>query len=190
MLISFFFGFLSRHPGIVLVLVSVTGEIVLEWKDVQGKKALAKRICWAGLILGLALDFEDAAKSDKEVASLNKQASEAWSFAGQAQKYATEARLLAAQTESNNLTLKTELEKIKAPRHITPEQRKSFIESLKNVQPGPVDVAMRHPDGETLGYARQVVSLLMEAHFTIVNYMNYPGDALPMNDHCDIGIVV
>jgi hypothetical protein len=66
------FGFLTSHPGIVLVLVGVAGEIVCEWK--HGK--WFKKAFWVMVVLGLALEIPDAAKTDKEAAGLRLKADE------------------------------------------------------------------------------------------------------------------
>jgi hypothetical protein len=69
---SFFFVLeLSiKHPGVVLVLIGVFGEIALEWK--KTKDAWLKKAFWVLLIMGLVLEFREAAKSDLEAAKLEQ----------------------------------------------------------------------------------------------------------------------
>jgi len=64
-LLSHCWQFATRHPGIVLVLLGVVGEVVFDWKEMKGKMAWAKRLSAIVLIAGLMLEFSEAAKSDK-----------------------------------------------------------------------------------------------------------------------------
>jgi len=60
--------FIGRHPGLLLVLIGVVGEIACDWKEMEGRLARAKRISAILLVVGLMMEFWEAAKSDNEVA--------------------------------------------------------------------------------------------------------------------------
>ena len=51
-----------------MVLIGVAGEIALEWKHEDGKRARLKKAFWILLVIGLMLEIPDAAKTDKEAA--------------------------------------------------------------------------------------------------------------------------
>ncbi len=99
--------FVIRHPGLLLVLLGVAGEVICDWKEMEGRLARAKRISAILLVVGLAIEFIEAANSDREVAALGKQAATAIERAGIAEQKAGEANERAAITESNNLVLRS-----------------------------------------------------------------------------------
>jgi hypothetical protein len=76
---SFFvcWEFVTRHPGLVLVLAGVVGEVICDWKEMDGRLARAKRLSAILLVVGLMMEFWEAAKSDLEVARLNQEAAAA-----------------------------------------------------------------------------------------------------------------
>src|SRR5476649_2722250 len=62
--------FIGRHPGLLLVLIGVAGEIFCDWKEMGvGRLARAKKISAILLVIGLAMEFWEAAKSDSELAA-------------------------------------------------------------------------------------------------------------------------
>jgi hypothetical protein len=61
--------FIGRHPGLLLVLIGVAGEIACDWKEMDGRLARAKRISAILLVVGLMMEFWEAAKSDREIAA-------------------------------------------------------------------------------------------------------------------------
>src|SRR5437867_3871593 len=83
--------FVARHPGLVLVLIGVIGEVIFDWKEMEGKSAWGKRISAILLVVGLAIEFIEAAKSDREVAILTRQAGDASERAGIANRLAAES---------------------------------------------------------------------------------------------------
>jgi hypothetical protein len=91
-LLSVFGEFLTRHPGLLLVLIGVAGEIVCDWKEMGvGRLARAKRISAILLVIGLMMEFWEAAKSDNEIAKTKERT---------------------ALVESNNLMLQTNVESL------------------------------------------------------------------------------
>src|SRR5579859_1028671 len=97
-LLSNCWEFSTRHPGILLVLLGVAGEVIFDWKEMKGRMAWAKRLSALVLVAGLILEFSEAAKSDKEVSAAIERAGDAEREAGQANERT-------ANTESNNLVL-------------------------------------------------------------------------------------
>src|ERR1700720_2994888 len=106
-----FFEFIERHPGLLLVLIGVAGEIFCDWKEMGvGRLAKAKRISAILLVIGLMMEFWEAAKSDNEIAKMNLKAEQAardaaasYENSAVAKKEAGEANERASNTESNNL---------------------------------------------------------------------------------------
>jgi hypothetical protein len=116
--LSLCFEFIGRHPGLLLVLIGVAGEIIFDWKEMgHGRLAYGKRISAILLVIGLTMEFWEAAKSDKEIAAINLQATQAEKKADEAKEQAAKFDLARAeiekeleQSQSNNLQLKIELD--------------------------------------------------------------------------------
>ena len=108
--------FVGRHPGLLLVLIGVVGEIICDWKEMEGRLARAKRISAILLVVGLMMEFWEAAVSDTDLADTKERTAVAEKEAGQANERA-------ANTESNNLVLQAELK----DRTITVMQITNFI---------------------------------------------------------------
>lgn len=99
--------FATRHPGILLVLLGVAGEVIFDWNEMKGRLAWAKRISAFVLIVGLILEFYEAANSDKEVsASIER--------AGNAEKEAKQASLLATEMGTTNAQLSLRVEELRS----------------------------------------------------------------------------
>jgi len=65
--------FVSRHPGLLLVLLGVAGEVIFDWPETHGPLAWVRRLCSGILVFGLVVEFFEAAESDKQVADLTRQ---------------------------------------------------------------------------------------------------------------------
>jgi hypothetical protein len=91
-----FRAFSLKHPGLIGVLVGVSGEVYFDWKEEKGKNAKWKRFFMALLVVSLTYELIEASENDKEAANAIK-------LAGQADEHA-------AETESNNLVLSTNFE--------------------------------------------------------------------------------
>lgn len=159
--LSLSWEFIKRHPGIVLVLIGVVGEVICDWKEMAKRLVWAKRLSAIVLIVGLAIEFGEAAKSDNEVANTN-----------------LHTRLI----ESNNLSLQVTVEELRSknvapeskvielkgalqPRRITTQQRDRFIALLKSIPKFPVKVFVGREDSETSNYALQIRGMLNSAGF-------------------------
>jgi hypothetical protein len=91
-----FRSFSFKHPGLIGVLIGVSGEVYFDWKEEKGKTAKWKRFFMALLVVSLTYELIEASENDKEAAN-------AINLAGQADEHA-------AETESNNLVLNTHFE--------------------------------------------------------------------------------
>jgi hypothetical protein len=114
-----------------------------------------------------------------QVAGLNKEAANAREVAGNAEKEAAQANERAAKFDSDrvmvekeadeirstNLVLSVELEKLKNPRTINPEQRNKFIELLKTYPKFPIKVFSFAGDNEAYRYASQIMDMLVKARY-------------------------
>jgi len=165
-------AFVKAHPGIVLVLIGVAGEIVLEWKKTQGKLAWLKKSFWILLILGLVLEFFEATKSDRDIAVLNRQA---------------------AELVHSNLVLSLELEKLKQPRIMNVEQKMAFMKSLHDAIKGPIRLGAKDASPDSVGFMDSIQDALTNAGYTIISRMDYrEADFVPapLPAGCDIWLIV
>jgi hypothetical protein len=64
--------FCTNHPGILLVVIGVAGEILLEWGKEKGTRGKLIRFFGLVLVVGLLLEIWEAVKSDEQVAELMK----------------------------------------------------------------------------------------------------------------------
>lgn len=87
--------FVIKHPGIIGVLVAVSGEVYFDWEEETGRKGRWKKFFMGLLVASLAYELYEAAETDKEAAN--------------AIKLAGNANERAAKTESSNLVLRTNI---------------------------------------------------------------------------------
>jgi hypothetical protein len=64
--------FCWHHPGILLVIVGVAGEIVCEWNKEKGTRGRWIKGFGILLVTGLVLEIWEAAKSDEQVAKITE----------------------------------------------------------------------------------------------------------------------
>jgi hypothetical protein len=160
-LLSSCWEFATRHPGILLVLFGVAGEVIFDWGEMKGRLACAKRLSALVLIAGLILEFSEAAKSDKDVSSAIERAGIAEQKAGEANERAANSELKVEELRKQNAELAIRLQ----PRRITQQQKNKFIEILKNDPKCPVKVFVGRRDAETYNYAVQMREMLNSAGF-------------------------
>jgi hypothetical protein len=110
--------FCRLHPGLVLVLMGVVGEVIeliadIIWEEQSRKLRLALKtwglIFWAIVVFGLLWEFREASKSDIEVKQL--------------QSDIETGRSNNLVLQANVLTLQLKLQ----PRRIMPDQRTNFV---------------------------------------------------------------
>lgn len=158
--------FVGRHPGLLLVLIGVAGEIFCDWKEMGvGRLARAKRISAILLVAGLMMEFWEAAKSDNEIAKTNLEAKQAGKDATDAKLLITEIGTTNAQLVASNLAVSVELGKLKQPRIITIGNEKKFILLCKDMPKIPIKIYVGTPDNETEVFAEQVRQTLDDAGF-------------------------
>ncbi|HVM59263.1 MAG TPA: hypothetical protein VMV72_00215 [Verrucomicrobiae bacterium] len=63
--------FVRLHPGASGVFVGVTGEIILAWTNTEHKFKKSKRLFWTLIVVGLAYELIETARTDREVADIN-----------------------------------------------------------------------------------------------------------------------
>ena len=90
--------FFLKHPGLIAVLVGVTGEVCFDWSEEKGPHKGWKRFFMILLVGGLAYELIEASWTDKEAADATKLAA-----------YANER---AALIESNNLVLRSNVDSL------------------------------------------------------------------------------
>ncbi len=138
-LLSDCWEFLTRHPGLILVLIGVAGEVICDWTEMgKSKKAWAKKVSAIILVLGLAIEFIEASKVDRETAELG-----------------STNRVLSIKMEelrSTNLLLQVKLFELEAKiqhRHITDEMRSQIIAGLKPKASSGIEVFILYPSGDS-----------------------------------------
>lgn len=122
------------------------------------------RILMTGIVVEVVAALGISVISGLEIADLTEKSAVANLEAKPAGKDAADAKLLAANTESNNLVLRARVELLQA-RRISIEQEKKFIEILKNSPKFPVKVFVGTRDGETEDYANEVRTMLDAAGY-------------------------
>ena len=132
----------------MLVLIGVVGEIACDWKEMEGRLARAKRISAILLVVGLMMEFWEAAKSDNEVADTKERT---------------------ALVESNNLVLRSNVVALEIklkPRTITPKQIEDFIFLTEKITKTiPITVHVYSQGDDTMSYGVQIRLMLDKAGF-------------------------
>jgi hypothetical protein len=125
----------------------VVGEIACDWKEMEGRLARAKRISAMLLVVGLMMEFWEAAKSDNEVADTKERT---------------------ALVESNNLVLRSNIMALELkfkPREITQAQHDNFVKILEKAPKNPVWILCHHPSREAEAFISQVRKMLNDAGY-------------------------
>jgi|ERR1043166_4898271 hypothetical protein len=74
-LIAFFSGmamFCRNHPGILLVIIGVAGEVICDWSKEKGIRGRLMKFFGVFLVAGLLLEIGEAVKTDQQVAQLTQ----------------------------------------------------------------------------------------------------------------------
>jgi hypothetical protein len=147
-LFSAFREFVSKHPGLIGVLIAVSGEVYFDWKEESGRHAKWKKFFMALLVVSLAYELYEASESDQKAA-------ESIELAGKANERA-------ALVESNNVALEAEIQ----PRRITPEQKDAIRRELNEWRfirdKCEVHITVEGYDTEARIFADQIGNLLGE----------------------------
>ncbi|GEM_PF-6383643 len=182
--------FIKLHLGLILVIVGVVGEgIEIVWKLIVRKRSqktdlildLLGAFFWIVLVIGLALEIPDAARTDEQAAQANK-------IAGQANERASSNEVHVATLTADNLILQsnvnaTALELVNAniklakiknaipPRQIDEKKRELFITTLlqTNALSSPkIDIKVFAPDvddPEVKYFAKLIREMLNDAGY-------------------------
>lgn len=177
-----------------MVLLGVVGEVICDWKDMGGRLARAKRFSAILLIVGLAIEFIEAAKSDKDVSAAIERAGNAEKQAGQANERAAKFEKEAAdlfkvgeQAKESTAKAETELQKAEAGRlelekqvlalvkktnvrNISPETKTNLALQLKGVPKGNVEIVMSDKDPECMAFGLDIKKVLVGAGFENVAF--------------------
>lgn len=97
------------------MLIGVAGEIVCDWKEMDGRLASAKRLSAILLVVGLMIEFWEAAKSDEEIAKLSLQSAQLNKDAADARQQTAELQKQIERTKKmrvSDLSFVTNLTKI------------------------------------------------------------------------------
>lgn len=155
--------FVSNHPGLIGVLIAVSGEVYFDWKKESGRDAKWKKFFMALLVVSLAYELYEASESDKKAADAIK-------LAGLANESAGKSNERAANTESNNLALRTkvlELEAKMQPRSISKKQISDFIFLTDKIPKIPIRVGVGPTADEVFTFAVKVQTMLADAGYNV-----------------------
>lgn len=159
-------GFIVNHPGILLVIVGVAGEVICDWNRKKELRERLKKFFGIVLVIGLLWEIAEAVKSDKQVAAAKL-------LADEANERASTNELQVAKITQTNLLLQAKVLEIEAKnkwRTISPEQKKLFIDSTKNVLKLPIRVRMgASANAEIQSFGNRIREVLDEAGFVETN---------------------
>jgi hypothetical protein len=155
-------AFAFKHPGLIGVLVAVTGEVYFDWKEEKGKHARWKKFFMGLLIVSLAYELYEASETDKEAA-------EAIKLAQQAKEQSEKEALARAKMEKEVVQLKLKLQ----PRIITSTQVTNFIFLTERIPKVPIKIIV--PVGGAVSFAGQLRHMLTCAGFGMDSSVNSSG---------------
>lgn len=144
------------------------------WNNIDSLKALSHSLMWATAILAIFVALATGIRYyvDRRASELSSQAQRADAGIREKSQREREAELKqqleVAQREQQEASAKLSNieEKVKG-RHLTNDQRVSFIKYLANVQKGSVTIAYGSQDAETVSFVEEIRSLLKSAGFSI-----------------------
>jgi hypothetical protein len=111
--VSFFSSvrfFCLEHPGILLVVLAVAGEVVCDWNRKKNLRERLKKFFGILLVVGLLLEIAEAIKSDEKAESANLAAKQAEKDADDAKVLADSIGTTNAQLVASNLLLAASVE--------------------------------------------------------------------------------
>ena len=146
-LVAVFWEFSKRHPGIILVLSGVAGEVICDWKNHSDFLEKLKQWFAVILVVGLVWELGEAAKLDSETAHSNERSK---------------------QLESTNLVLRGKVAALELKvegRKITPQNEAIIVAALKRIPrvrtDHPIEIMMRSGgDAEIVKYAVRISRVL------------------------------
>jgi hypothetical protein len=109
---SAFREFVSKHPGLIGVLIAVSGEVYFDWKEESGRHAKWKKFFMALLVVSLAYELYEASESDQKAADSIKLASQANLQVGVLSNATVRLSFSLEGAKSNNLVLQTNVDSL------------------------------------------------------------------------------
>jgi len=146
--------FSARHPGIIAVLIAVAGEVACDWNETTGRRAKLKKFFMALLVVGLAYELVEAAKTDKDAA-------DAIERAANAEIKVTGLNLRVEELRKANDELEAKLQ----DRRITPEQMDKFVILSSKIRKIPIKIWVPTEGRDTETFANELRIMLSRAGF-------------------------
>jgi len=139
-------GFICRHPGLLLVLIGVVGEIIFDWKEMgSGRLAYGKKISAILLVIGLIAEFAEAAQADQQIVS---------------------QELRIEELRNQNDSLEKELQW----RTVTPKQKLKILDALHDLQfqqKCKVQIVADQNDVEAFAFMQDIGNVLEQVGFEV-----------------------
>ncbi|HWW00484.1 MAG TPA: hypothetical protein VNZ64_12365 [Candidatus Acidoferrum sp.] len=173
-------AFAIKHPGIIGVLVAVTGEVYFDWKEEIGKHARWKKFFMALLVVSLTYELYEASETDKEAADAiilagkaNERAAKNEAAAKELEIEVAKQRERAAQAEFRIMRL----QKWGWPRWEL-FRAEAFQDSLTNAPKGRASIwFIPSMDHEPEGLGRRIAQSLKTAGWTVTEPQPIPESA-------------
>lgn len=144
--VALYWTFVKHHPGAIMVVIGVSGEVTLEWKHTE-KRLL--RAFMALVVIGLGIELGETAEEDRETETIR-----------------STNLVLKSNIEklrSANLELLAKMQW----RTIEPDKRKAIVASLRNAPKGQVDLVGHQADLEAMVFLQHIGGTLAEADFPL-----------------------
>lgn len=171
--------FCWEHPGILIVVIAVLGEVICDWNRKKTLKERLKKFFGMLLVAGLCIEIAEAIKSDKKVALAENDAASANERASTNEVHfaeLTRSNLLLSVTveglKSDNLVLRSKVVTLEVKskwREITQTQKENFIKLTKNVGKFGIRIRYGTHDAEVESFANMVMGMLNSAGFIETN---------------------
>jgi hypothetical protein len=155
-------AYTAKHPGLILVLVGVVGEVYFDWKEEKGPNAKWKRLFMALLVFGLVYELYEAADADKEAAFAAKKAADAQLLANNIATTNAELTLRIEELKRDNLILEAQIQ----PRRIKPLQSISIQKDLADASKCKIELDVSAVDAEAKMFALQIKNVLSRCGYT------------------------
>jgi hypothetical protein len=167
----------------------IFGDIVNRQKEIMER---GHRIVMAGVVIEAVAALLLSVFSGLAIADSKERATNA-------EKLAIDGKVKIATLQSTNLLLQAAfwetrsnvlaLEAKQKDRTITAEQRKSFIDFLRNAPKGKIRQGTRHADRETTVFATKIFDMLSAADYPSESTMNYPENMVAQNEGSSVMIL-
>jgi len=172
--------FCKNHPGILLVIIGVAGEIACEWNKEKGTRGRRIKAFGILLVTGLVLEIWEAVKSDEQVAKMTEQN---LVLEKQLKEQAAERAAVARRIDAAEASTK--------PRSMSPEQKEKITGRLQAIaERQKIFISASVLDAEALGFAEEIESIFVTAGFEVYLPKQIQGDVPLMVGPPGLHIVV